>query len=77
MVAAHPPRGVGGQGRTPGIRRQFPSFSAAAAEAAASRLYGGIHFRFAIQDGLTGGVETGRWTCETFLTDKGTRSRKP
>lgn len=59
----------------PGVRRQFPSFSAAAAEAAASRLYGGIHFRFAIQDGLTGGTEIGRWTSENFLTATGNRSR--
>lgn len=61
----------------PGVRRQFPSFSAAAAEAAASRLYGGIHFRFAIEDGLTGGVAIGRWTFEQFMTAKGNRSHRP
>ena len=61
----------------PAVRRQFPSFSAAAAEAAASRLYGGIHFRSAIQDGLTGGVQIGRRTFDEFLTGKGNRSRKP
>jgi hypothetical protein len=36
--------------------RSFPSFWAAAEEAAISRLYGGIHFRFAVD----GGIEQGR-----------------
>jgi hypothetical protein len=35
--------------------RTFTSFNAAAAEAALSRLYGGIHFRPAIEDGLVQG----------------------
>jgi hypothetical protein len=35
--------------------RSFPSIRAAAAEAALSRLYGGIHFRPAIDDGLAQG----------------------
>jgi hypothetical protein len=35
--------------------RSFPSFDAAAEEAAISRLYGGIHFRPAIVDGLAQG----------------------
>ena len=35
--------------------RAFPSFQAAAEEAAASRLYGGIHFRTAIERGLQQG----------------------
>ncbi len=35
--------------------RTFPSFKAAAEEAAISRLYGGIHFRAAIENGLTQG----------------------
>lgn len=36
--------------------RSFPSFHAAAEEAAISRLYGGIHFRPAIVDGLAQGA---------------------
>ena len=32
----------------PGVQRSFTSFSAAAEEAALSRLYGGIHYRSAI-----------------------------
>lgn len=35
--------------------RHFASFHAAAQEAALSRLYGGIHFRSAVEDGLTQG----------------------
>lgn len=37
--------------------RHFPSFRAAAEEAAISRLYGGIHFRDAIENGLLQGRE--------------------
>ena len=36
--------------------RSFDSFAAAADEAAISRLYGGIHYRSAIEDGLTMGA---------------------
>lgn len=36
--------------------RSFPSFAAAAEEAAISRLYGGIHFRAAIEQGLAQGA---------------------
>jgi len=35
--------------------RSFPSFKAAAEEAAISRLYGGIHFRSAIKNGISQG----------------------
>jgi PAP2 superfamily len=39
--------------------RSFPSFEAAAAEAAISRLYGGIHFRFGNEKGLEQGRSVG------------------
>src|SRR5262249_50021577 len=39
-----------GSDALPGVFRSFPSFSAAAVEAAMSRIYGGIHFRSASQD---------------------------
>jgi hypothetical protein len=39
--------------------RSFPSFNAAAAEAAISRLYGGIHFRQAIEEGVKQGRQVG------------------
>jgi len=37
----------------PGVERAFESFSAAADEIALSRIYGGIHFRFSCDDGMT------------------------
>src|SRR5687767_12592256 len=39
--------------------RSFPSFEAAAAEAAISRLYGGIHYRRAIEQGVVQGRKVG------------------
>ena len=41
-------------------RRRFGSFLEAANEAALSRLYGGIHFRAAIENGLDQGRLIGR-----------------
>lgn len=46
----------------PGVTRQFLNFSAAANEAALSRLYGGIHYRSANEDGLSAGLQIGEWT---------------
>jgi hypothetical protein len=44
--------------------RTFPSFYAAAAEAAVSRLFGGIHYRAAIEQGLAQGACIGRRVLE-------------
>ncbi len=60
----------------PGITREFRRFSEAAAEAAVSRLYGGIHFRSAIEDGLTAGVQIGEWTVTHTMQPKDNRSRR-
>ncbi|MEY4698084.1 MAG: hypothetical protein RIT14_2512, partial [Pseudomonadota bacterium] len=43
--------------------RSFPSFQAAAEEAALSRLYGGVHFRAAIEQGLTQGKCIGAYAA--------------
>ncbi|MFM8361394.1 MAG: hypothetical protein ACKOA4_01730, partial [Haliscomenobacter sp.] len=40
--------------------RKFRSFSSAADEASLSRLYGGIHFRDAIEQGVWQGKEVGQ-----------------
>jgi hypothetical protein len=40
--------------------REFSSFYQAADEAAISRLYGGIHFRDAIENGVTQGRKIGK-----------------
>ena len=47
--------------------RRFGSFLAAAEEAAISRLYGGIHFRSAIRDGIAQGMRIGRAASELPL----------
>lgn len=60
----------------PGVTRQFPAFSAAAMEAMESRLYGGIHFRYANEDGLQAGLGLGEWTFLHYLQPKGNRSRR-
>jgi membrane-associated phospholipid phosphatase len=60
----------------PGVTRSFASFSAAAREAAVSRLYGGIHYRRDNEDGLAAGVEIGEWTFVHVMQAKGNRSRK-
>ncbi len=39
--------------------RTFPSFNKAAQEAAISRMYGGIHYRAAIENGLAQGIQVG------------------
>ena len=60
----------------PGVFRSYDRFSAAAEEAMDSRLYGGIHYRFANEDGLSAGLEVGAWTFRQYLQPKGNRSRK-
>jgi hypothetical protein len=41
--------------------RSFTSFNHASSEAAVSRLYGGIHYRSAIEVGLQQGLELGKF----------------
>ena len=59
----------------PGVYRSFPTCLDAAREAAVSRLYGGIHFRSANEDGLQAGISIGEWTGSHYLLPKGNRSR--
>jgi membrane-associated phospholipid phosphatase len=52
---------------SPGVAtRHFDSFWDAANEAAMSRMYGGIHFSFANQDGLKLGEDVADWVLENF-----------
>jgi hypothetical protein len=51
----------------PNVTRSFPSFEAAAKEASMSRVYGGIHYRFGSEDGLTMGNAIGQWTLSVPL----------
>jgi hypothetical protein len=45
----------------PGITRSFASFSQAAEENGLSRIYAGIHFRSAVEDGIAQGKRIGAW----------------
>jgi hypothetical protein len=63
--------------------RSFPSFEAAAAEAAMSRLYGGIHFRPAIENGIAMGRNVGTLinqrvkTSDPTMVNRTVASREP
>jgi hypothetical protein len=50
--------------------RKFNSFREAAAEAAISRLYGGIHYRDAIENGMRQGNRIGDWLIEKCIKDQ-------
>jgi hypothetical protein len=50
-----------------GITRSFASFSQAAHENGESRIYAGIHFRSAVEDGIKQGKKIGRFAFEHFL----------
>ena len=60
----------------PGVTRSFSTCLDAAEEAALSRLYGGIHFRSANEDGLQAGISIGEWTDSHYLQLKGNHSRR-
>ena len=59
----------------PGVFRSFSTCQDAAEEAALSRIYGGIHFRSASEDGLQAGSGIGEWTFTHYLLPKGNHSR--
>lgn len=50
----------------PGVTRHFDGFHQAAEEAGQSRIYGGVHFQFANQNGLDSGRKVGAATLERF-----------
>ncbi|MEM1323231.1 MAG: vanadium-dependent haloperoxidase [Bacteroidota bacterium] len=49
--------------------RSFDSFLAASSEAAISRLYGGIHYMPAIEDGVAQGKKVGNWIVQNVRTE--------
>jgi len=59
----------------PGVYRSFLTCQDAAEEAALSRIYAGIHFRSASEDGLQAGSSIGEWTATHYLLPKGNHSR--
>ena len=50
--------------------RNFDSFHHAADEAAISRLYGGIHYRMAIDQGVAQGRKVGHYINQNIITEK-------
>ena len=56
-----------------GVARTYPGFSAAAAEAGQSRIFGGIHFGFSNQEGLA----AGKAIAEEILATRLLRRRGP
>ncbi len=52
----------------PGVARSFTSFSQAAREAGQSRIYGGIHWQYDNQDGLSSGRALAEHVFFNFLT---------
>jgi PAP2 superfamily len=59
----------------PGVYRSFPTPIAAANEAGDSRVYGGIHFRTASEDGLQAGIGIGEWTYAHYLRPRHNHGR--
>ena len=59
----------------PGVYRSFATCFDAAEEAGASRIYGGIHFRSASEDGLQAGISIGQWTVTHYLLPSHNRGR--
>jgi hypothetical protein len=59
----------------PGVYHSFSTCLDAAEEAAVSRLYGGIHFRSASEDGLQAGIGIGEWTVTHYLLPSHSRGR--
>ena len=49
--------------------RTFTSFSQAAQESGASRIYGGIHWQFDNQDGLAAGGQVGQFVMDNFFQE--------
>ena len=52
----------------PGVVREFDSFKAYAEDCGLARIYGGIHFRTAVEEGARQGRKVGNWIVENFLT---------
>lgn len=56
----------------PGVTRSFASFDAALAELADARVFGGIHFRTACDDGVAVGTAVGNYVLQNaFLPGNG------
>ena len=61
----------------PGVVRSFTSLRAAAEEAGMSRIYGGIHWQFDNQDGLTVGRTLGDYVYRNFMQPRSRTVLRP
>jgi hypothetical protein len=64
---------IGFSSTSAGFTRSFTSFDQAAAEAGQSRIYGGIHFQFANQDGQAAGRALGTFVLQSFAVSSDTQ----
>ncbi len=67
---------VTGSERCPASRAASPASLRRPRKRAVSRIYGGIHYRSANQDGLAAGAAIGDFTFANVLQPKGNRSRR-
>jgi hypothetical protein len=51
----------------PGVVRHFEDVDAFVADGQAARIYGGMHFRTAVEEGRKQGRKVGKWVLETAL----------
>ena len=51
----------------PGVIREFSSFSEALEEVKGARIFGGIHFRTACDDGQAAGIEVANYILQNAL----------
>ena len=51
----------------PGVERSFDNLDAFVEDGKLGRIYGGIHFRSAVNDGARQGTRVGKWVLKTLL----------
>jgi len=59
----------------PSFEYTYPSFSAGALGVQNARIWGGIHYRFAIQVGASGGAAIADYILSQFMRPRGNRGR--
>jgi hypothetical protein len=64
-----------GSDTLPNVTRSFSNLSSAAEEAGISRIYGGIHFMTANQNGLQLGVQIGGYVVQNFMVAKKSKGK--
>jgi len=60
-----------------GTSHEYPSVHHMLKELRLARIYGGMHFRFASDDGATLGRRTGRWVAKNYFQPVKLKHGKP